>query len=150
MASLPTAALDNPLDVVILLVLAFLLFGKQLPEVARNLGKSIRELKESVNFDEVTDAISTVNEVRSTVSPTTIARATLPGVAELQDTVGAAKDLVNPFAATAAAQTGAESAPAAAAATQSPQPAPEAEPAAAADLAADPAGSASEATPSEA
>ena len=93
----PVAALDNPLDLVALAVLAFLLFGSKLPEVARSLGKSIRELKESVSFDEVSDALSTVNEVRSAVSPTTIARAALPGVAELQDTVGAAKGLVNPF-----------------------------------------------------
>jgi TatA/E family protein of Tat protein translocase len=95
------AALDNPVDLVVLLVFAFLLFGKQLPEVARSLGKGIRELKESTNFSEVTEALNSVNEVRSVVSPTTIARATVPGVATLQDTVGAARDLVNPFAAPA-------------------------------------------------
>ncbi len=57
MVGAPLAALDNPVDIVVLLVFAFLLFGKQLPEVARSLGKGIRELKESTNFSEVTDAL---------------------------------------------------------------------------------------------
>jgi Sec-independent protein translocase protein TatA len=90
------AALDNPIDIAFLLVFAFLLFGKQLPEVARSLGKGIRELREGTNFSEVTDALNSVNQIRSAVTPTAIARAALPGVAEVQDTVGAAKDLVNP------------------------------------------------------
>jgi TatA/E family protein of Tat protein translocase len=95
--SLPVAALDNPLDLLFLLVLAFLLFGKDLPEVARNLGKGIRELKESVNFDEVSDVMNSVNEVRSIASPANIARATFPGAAVVQDAVNAARDVANPF-----------------------------------------------------
>lgn len=110
MTGLPVAALDNPIDLVFLLVLAFLLFGKDLPEVARNLGKGIRDLKASVNFDELTDAIHSVNEVRSVASPATIARATLPGAALVQDAVGAARDAVNPFGAPDLATPGEEQA----------------------------------------
>ena len=99
MVGAPLAALDNPVDLIVLLVFAFLLFGKQLPEVARSLGKGIRELKESTNFSEVTDVLNSVNEVRSVASPTNIARAAVPGVAALQDTVDTAKELANPFAA---------------------------------------------------
>ncbi len=95
---MPVAALDNPLDLAFLVLLAFLLFGKQLPDVARSLGRGIRELRESTNFSEVSDALNSVNEVRSLATPTTIARAALPGVAEVQDTVGAAKDFAaNPL-----------------------------------------------------
>jgi TatA/E family protein of Tat protein translocase len=96
----PLAALDNPLDLLVLVVLAFLLFGKDLPEVARNLGKGIRELKESVNFDEVRDAVGHINEVRSLASPANIARAALPGMASVQDAVSATRDaaLTDPFA----------------------------------------------------
>jgi TatA/E family protein of Tat protein translocase len=92
------AALDNPVDLLMLLLIAFLIFGKQLPDVARSLGKSIRELKESGNFGDLTDALHSVNEVRSAVSPTNLARAALPGVAEFHDSIGVARDLAtNPF-----------------------------------------------------
>ncbi len=94
----PLAALDNPLDLALLLVFAFLLFGKQLPEVARNLGKGIRDLKASANFDELSGALDSVNEVRSAVTPANLIRAAVPGVAEFHDAVGAATDLANPFA----------------------------------------------------
>jgi Sec-independent protein translocase protein TatA len=105
------AALDNPIDIAFLLVFAFLLFGKQLPEVARSLGKGIRELREGTNFSEVTEALNSVNQIRSAVTPTAIARAALPGVAEVQDTVGAAKDLVSPPAADAAEESATPSEP---------------------------------------
>jgi sec-independent protein translocase protein TatB len=107
MVGAPLAALDNPVDLVVLLVFAFLLFGKQLPEVARSLGKGIRELKESTNFSEVTEALNSANEVRSIATPTNIARAAVPGVAALQDTVDAAKELANPFAAVSETEAGA-------------------------------------------
>src|ERR1700691_982500 len=112
MVALPVAALDNPVDLAMLLLVAFLLFGKQLPEVARTFGKGIREVKESLNLDEMSDALSSVNEVRTAVSPQTIARAAIPGIAEMQDTVAAARGLVIPSesagAATAEAAAAAE------------------------------------------
>jgi TatA/E family protein of Tat protein translocase len=99
MVGMLVAALDNPIDLLMLLVVALLIFGKNLPDVARSLGKGIRDLKETVNFDEMNDALHTVNQVRTAVSPASIARAAIPGVAELQDTVGATKDMMNPLAA---------------------------------------------------
>ena len=93
----PLAALDNPVDLLMLLVIALLIFGKNLPDVARSLGKGIREMRESVNFDEVTSALGTVNEVRNAVTPAGLVRAAVPGVAEFQDTLGAAKDFGNPL-----------------------------------------------------
>src|ERR1700691_2956572 len=106
MVGLPVAALDNPLDLAMLLLIAFLLFGKQLPEVARTLGKGIRDLKANLNLDEMSDVFSEVNEIRTAVSPQTIARAAIPGIAAMQDSVGAVAGLVNPFDGSAAALPG--------------------------------------------
>src|SRR5579863_4783491 len=101
----PIASLDNPVNLLLLLVVAFLIFGKNLPDAARSLGRGIRELKESTDYTDVADAINSVNEVRSIVNPTNIVRAAVPGVREVQDTVAATRDLVsNPLG--PAAETG--------------------------------------------
>jgi sec-independent protein translocase protein TatA len=43
-------ALDSPVDLALLLLLALLLFGaKRLPEIARSLGTGMREFKDSIN-----------------------------------------------------------------------------------------------------
>ncbi len=73
------AALDNPVDLLVLLVIAVLIFGKRLPEVARSVGKGIRELKESVNMDDMSDTLNTVNEIRTAVSPSRLVRAAVTG-----------------------------------------------------------------------
>lgn len=107
MVGAPVAALDNPVDLVMLLLIAFLLFGKQLPEVARSVGKGIRDLKENLNLDEMSDALSSVNEIRTAISPQAIARAAIPGIGEMQDSVAAATTgLANPFEGSAAATPG--------------------------------------------
>jgi len=58
-------ALDflSPTTMLVLAVLAILLYGERLPEVARNLGKQFVELKKSVQgirdqFDEVTREVT--------------------------------------------------------------------------------------------
>jgi TatA/E family protein of Tat protein translocase len=96
MTGLPVAALDNPIDLLMLLVIALLIFGKDLPQVARSLGKGIRELKENVNFTEMSEAMGTINEVRNAVSPASIARSVLPGVAEFSETAAATQRALAP------------------------------------------------------
>ena len=89
------------MHLVFLGLLAVLLFGsKRLPGLGRSLGNGIREFKTTVSgLDGVTEAVNGVNEIRSAVSPGTIARAAIPGVADVQDTLGAAKGVVQPAAA---------------------------------------------------
>ncbi len=84
--------LFTPVHLLFLGILALLLFGpKRLPEIGRSLGNGIREFKSTVDGLGVTDAVQSANEVRSAVSPTNIARAAIPGVAQAQDTISAVK-----------------------------------------------------------
>jgi len=48
----------GPWEIVIVLAIALLLFGKRLPEVARSMGKGISEFKKGISDvkSEVTDA----------------------------------------------------------------------------------------------
>jgi sec-independent protein translocase protein TatA len=51
------------MELVIILVIAVLLFGRRLPEIARGLGKSLTEFKKGVNeMEETKDEL--VNDVR--------------------------------------------------------------------------------------
>ena len=53
----------GPLELIIILVIAVLLFGRRLPEIARGLGKSLTEFKKGVNeVEETKDEL--VNDVR--------------------------------------------------------------------------------------
>ena len=89
--------LFTPMHLLFLAILALLLFGpKRLPEIGRSLGNGIREFKSNVDDLGVTDALHSANEVRSAVSPTNIARAAIPGVAEAHDTIGSIKESAMP------------------------------------------------------
>jgi sec-independent protein translocase protein TatA len=53
----------GPLELIIILIIAVLLFGKRLPEIARGLGKSMTEFKKGVHeVEETKDEL--VNDVR--------------------------------------------------------------------------------------
>ena len=91
------------MEIVLLAVLAALIFGPaKLPEIGRSIGRGIRDFKESIDGTGVGDVFEGVNDVRSAVSPTNMARAFVPGVADTQDAVAAAKSAINPTEAVAA------------------------------------------------
>lgn len=54
-------------ELIVILIIALLLFGKRLPEVMRGLGKSVSEFKKGIN--EVEDAASAVNSPPPTQKP---------------------------------------------------------------------------------
>jgi sec-independent protein translocase protein TatA len=56
----------GPLEIVVILVVALLLFGRRLPEIARNMGKSLTEFKKGINEAKETkdDVARDVNEFK--------------------------------------------------------------------------------------
>ncbi len=53
----------GPVEIIVILVVLLLVFGRRLPEIARNIGKSLTELKKGMHeVEETKDEI--VNDVR--------------------------------------------------------------------------------------
>ena len=65
------AFLDSPLMLLILGVLAVLLFGERLPEVARSIGKGLMEFKKGVRGiqQEIQGAIDSATSTDTAASP---------------------------------------------------------------------------------
>ncbi|MDO5309663.1 MAG: twin-arginine translocase TatA/TatE family subunit [Planctomycetia bacterium] len=59
----------SPVQLVIILVIAFLLFGNRLPSVMRSLGRSVTEFKKGVNGidTEVNDTVKSA-DIKASVS----------------------------------------------------------------------------------
>ena len=51
----------GPLEIILILAVLIVLFGRRLPEIARNFGKSLTEFKKGIKEtqDEVTKAVDT-------------------------------------------------------------------------------------------
>jgi TatA/E family protein of Tat protein translocase len=99
-ARVTAMGLFSPVHLVVLGVLALFLFGpNRLPEMGRQLGRGMRDFREAIDGTGIKDALDGVNEVRAMASPTNMARAFVPGVADSQDAMAAAKNAVNPLAA---------------------------------------------------
>jgi TatA/E family protein of Tat protein translocase len=96
----------GPQEILIVLVIALVVLGpKKLPEMARSLGKGVREFKEGINDDDTVDVTADEEDEDEPVSarvhelpPAELPPADLPPAAE-PETVLAAEPAVAPAAA---------------------------------------------------
>jgi len=76
----------GPVELIIILVIAVLLFGRRLPEIARGLGKSLTEFKKGVNeVEETKDEL--VNDVRKVGNEVAKEAKSAAGLDDTEDTM---------------------------------------------------------------
>jgi sec-independent protein translocase protein TatA len=69
----------GPMELILLGVVAVLLFGPaRIPEMARSLGRATREFKDSVTGTGIGEALEGMNDVRTSVTPSNLAKAAMP------------------------------------------------------------------------
>ena len=64
--------MPGPFEMAVILIIAVLLFGRRLPEIARGMGKSVTEFKKGISEakDEVTKETG-IDEVKKEIEETT-------------------------------------------------------------------------------